>query len=129
MSEDDPFDDISKLRVSPAFIEAVPVSAPVTPTKILKRRKNFIMLPMAWYDRLIECGGGTYKTAIHILYLDWKNNGKAFTLANGMLGYDGVSRWTKYRALANLKRLGLITVEQEPRKSPTIHVHLVPKEI
>jgi hypothetical protein len=129
MSEDDPFDDISKLRVSPELLGTVQASAPATPTKIRKRQEHFIKLPMAWYDRLTECSEKTYKTAIHVLYLDWKNDHKAFKLANGMLQYDGVSRWTKSRALTSLVRLGLVTVEQEPRKSPIVHVHLVPKDL
>ena len=98
-----------------------------TPAKILKRRKDFVIVPMAWDERLTGCTGHVYKIAIRVLYLHWKHHGKPFLLPNGMLLYDGVSRYSKYRALPKLERLGLITVERRRKKSPTIHVHLEPK--
>jgi hypothetical protein len=48
----------------------------------------------------------TYKVAAQILYQYWKNNGEAFTLGNSAL--NGVSRWQKSRALAELEAFGLI---------------------
>jgi len=56
-------------------------------------------------------------------YLHWKSRGKPFKLANGMLVYDGISHDSKYRALKDLERRGLITVEWRPKRSPIIHVH------
>jgi hypothetical protein len=119
----DPFDEISRTPLAP--IATVPAS---TPAKVRKRREHFIMVPIAWDDRLTGCTGRTYKIANRVLYLHWKNNGKPFQLANGMLKYDGVDRQAKWRALAVLERLGLISVDRRSRKSPTIHVHLNPKE-
>jgi hypothetical protein len=58
-----------------------------------------------------------------LLYLDWKNEGKPFKLANGMLAYDGISRYSKRRALEELEQRSLITVERRQGKSPVIHVH------
>jgi hypothetical protein len=44
-------------------------------------------------------------------------------LPNGALKYDGIGRFAKYRALAELEIRGLITVERRRRgKSPIIHV-------
>jgi uncharacterized membrane protein len=43
-------------------------------------------------------------------------------LANGMLKYDGVSRDSKYDAINDLERRGLIRVERRARKSPIIHL-------
>jgi hypothetical protein len=100
-----------------------------TPTKILKRREHFIMVPVAWDDRLTGCTGHTYKIANRVLYLNWKNNNKPFLLANSMLKYDGISRYTKWRTLATLERLGLVSVDRRSGKSSSIHVHLEPKEM
>ena len=44
-------------------------------------------------------------------------------LANGMLKIDGVSRASKWRALAELERRGLISIERRSRKSPLITVN------
>ena len=44
-------------------------------------------------------------------------------VANGMLVYDGISHDSKYRALKDLERRGLITVEWRPKRSPIVHVH------
>jgi hypothetical protein len=116
-------DDIwDKLRIDPAKIAAPPV-----PAKIRKRREQFVKLPMTWYEKIsrpaLRCRF-TCLVAWYLLYLNWKNRGKPFKLANGMLNYDGLSRDSKMRALRDLERRGLITVERRSRKSPIIHVHI-----
>jgi hypothetical protein len=120
--KDDPFDKILSEVLDNPPMPAVRVG---TPTKIRKRRENFVILPIIWWERLATCKSHhTYHIAIYLLHLHWKNFGKPFTMANGMLGYDGVSRQTKWRALSVLERLGLITIERRHRKSPVIHVCL-----
>jgi hypothetical protein len=123
MSEDDPFDDINKLRVPPELL----TSHPRTPRKILKRQENFIMMPMWWWERLADCQSGhTYRVALFLLHLDWRNDRKPFKLANGMLDYDDVSRSTKWRTIRRLEKLGLITIKCRLKKSPVICVRLEP---
>jgi hypothetical protein len=124
MNRKDPFDDLENLRLPPMPEVRIGTSA-----KIQKRRRNFIVVPVAWDDRLTGCTGHTYKIANRVLYLHWKNRGQPFRLPNGMLRYDGVTRYSKWRALTTLERLGLITVKRQPKKSPTIHVHLEPKNL
>jgi hypothetical protein len=117
---DDPFDDIKKLRHDPAEFKQPPV-----PTKIKKRLKAFGRVPMTWHEAL-KAGqpatGLTVLIAIYLCYLDFEEHGKPFTLANGMLEYDGISRQTKWRALRELERRGLITIECRRSKSPVIHM-------
>lgn len=113
--KDDPFDDLENLRLPPGTEARIG-----TPAKIQKRRKDFIMVPVAWDDRLTGCTGHTYKIANRVLYLHWKNRGRPFRLANGMLKYDGVSRYAKWRALARLEQLGLISIKRGSGKSPNI---------
>jgi len=57
---------------------------------------------------------------VRVLHLDWENKGQPFKLPNGLLKIDGVSPQSKRRALRELARLGLISVEWRPRKSPIV---------
>ena len=47
----------------------------------------------------------------HLMFLNWKSPGRTIYLANGALSEKGVSRFAKYRALASLKKLGLIRLK------------------
>jgi hypothetical protein len=114
--------DPTRLRIDPATFKV-----PHVPAKIRKRREQFVMLPMWWYENLaapVPACRCTCLVAWHLLHLNWKSRGQPFKLANGMLEYDGVGRHSKWRALEELDRRGLITVERRQRKSPTIHVHV-----
>ena len=62
------------------------------PAKIRKRREQFVMLPMAWFDRLKGATGQTHRVALYLLHLNWKGKGAPIKLTNGMLERDGVSR-------------------------------------
>jgi hypothetical protein len=121
----DPFDP-ANLQLSPEQLETITATKCVgTPIKIQKRRKNFIMFPMWWYEKLQTCKSAkTVLLAVYLLHLDWKHKAKPFTLANGMLEYDGISRQSKWRALRTLERLGLIVVECRNNKSPVIYIQL-----
>ena len=94
----------------------------VVPRKIQKRRKQFVMVPCTWVERLADAPGQTWHLATLLLYTHWKGKGEPIKLANGMLKIDGVPRRSKWRALRDLERLGLITLECRPRRSPIIHV-------
>jgi hypothetical protein len=123
MTKTDPFDP-ANWQLDPATI---PAPSPV-PAKIKKRRQQFVMVPMWWYEKLanpVPACRATCLIAMHLLHLDWKNLEKPFKLANGMLEYDGISRFSKYRALKDLERRGLISVDWRGKKSPIIHVHVL----
>jgi hypothetical protein len=114
-------DDLSKLRIDPNDPQ---FQALYVPTRIRKRRKDFAMLPMSWYDTLANpvAPGSAVLVAWHLCHLCWKSHGKPFKLPNGMLRHDGISRQSKWRALAELDRRGLITTERRAKKSPIIHL-------
>jgi len=118
MRDDDPFDDIETLRLSPDQLRTV------TPKKILKRRGHFIGVPFNWLERLNGASGKTYSLALHLLYRHWKAKGRPFAVANGMLQIDGISPTSKLRALAELEARGLVSVERRPLKSPIVTVHV-----
>jgi hypothetical protein len=93
----------------------------VVPKKIRQRRQQFVKMPWTWLERLAQSrSANTYRVAVTLLYLHWKANGEPIKLANGMLAIDGVSRFAKYRALAELEQSGLITVTRRNGKSPIV---------
>ena len=112
---DDPFAELKRHRLTPEM-------RAVVPRKIQKRRRHFIMVPLTWVERLIGATGQTYRVALLLLYMSWKNRGAPTKLPNGMLRIDGISRQSKWRALGDLEQRGLITVERRPRRSPTVRL-------
>jgi hypothetical protein len=124
-AEDDPFADLEKLRLRPEHYQAHTSRAgekwAAIPLKVQRRRQHFVKVPWAWVERLAEARYvATYRLALYVLYRHWRANGKPFTLANGDLKMGNTSRWQKWRALAELEKLGLITVKKRRRKSPRI---------
>ena len=115
MSDDDIW---NKLRIDPAKL-----AAPYIPTKIGKRREQFVKLPLRWYEKLAnpppKCRC-TCLVAMYVLHQHWKGEAKPFKLANGMLEYDGISHDSKTRALKELEQRGLVAVDWRDRKSPII---------
>jgi hypothetical protein len=121
---DDPFDDIDKLRLKPDGPQA---KAPYVPARIRKQRRQFIMVPWMWLEKLAKApmaNGAAHQVAWHLLYSHFKSRGKPFRLPNGWLRYNGIDRWTKWRCLNDLERRGLILIERRNRKSPVIRVLL-----
>jgi hypothetical protein len=97
------------------------------PNRIKKRRERFAKVDLRWIAPLDKCASATantYRVAIHLLDACFQARGKPVTVPNGWLKELGVSRFAKYRALVLLERLGMITVEKRPRKSPIVTVNL-----
>jgi len=116
---DDPYADLKRHRAPPEMLANVVL----VPPKIQKRRQQFVKVPWAWIERLVEARHiATYRVALHVLYRHWKNGGLPFTLSNAAIADEGVSRWRKWEALGELEQLGLITVERRKRRSPRITV-------
>ena len=92
-------------------------------TKRLKKRENiFIRAPFIWWEKLSRYQGQIMAVALYMIHLDWKAQGRPVKLANGALDLYGIGRRTKWRALAELERLGLISVERRVGKSPIIRI-------
>jgi hypothetical protein len=91
--------------------------------KTKRRREDFIMIPEIWERRLAKVKYiSTYRVALHVLMRNFETHGKPFTLSNGALALENVSRWEKPRALAELEEAGLIAIERRNRKTPRITV-------
>jgi hypothetical protein len=95
----------------------------LVPSSIVpKKAKHFIRVPIAWADRLDDAVGQTYRVALRLLYLHWQQHGGPVRLGNMMLKLEGTSRQSKWRALRDLERRGLVELETCPRKSPIVRL-------
>jgi len=81
-----------------------------------------VKMPWTWVERLANVSGKTWLLAAFLQYRHWQGKGGPIKLANGMLQIDGISRRTKWRALGELERLGLIAVERRNSRSPIIRL-------
>jgi hypothetical protein len=85
-----------------------------------KREDHFIQVPLLWLEKLDGASGQTYRLALHLAYLSWREKGGTIVLSNASARSVGVSRRTKWRALRELERRGLVHIEQQPNNSPKI---------
>src|SRR5262245_59428683 len=91
------------------------------PAKSKKWRRQFIKVPWAWAERLRKAKRvSTYRLAHMLLYEHWRRGGQVVQLSNVAAKCEGLTRRSKWRALSELERLGLVEVERRPRKSPRI---------
>ena len=121
-----PFDP-ERLRLPDELIAEHKVSVS---KKEKKRRKGFTIIPGWWQERLTKAQNlSTYRVALHILRRHWEKGGGPFTLSNMALALENVSRWQKWRALDELERLGLVTVERCRRKAPLIAANVEPPSV
>jgi hypothetical protein len=122
---DDPHADVKQHRLTPetlAFINAAQRPA-FAPGKIRRKRQKFVQVPGEWVDRLQGASGRTYELALHLLWLNWRYNGAEIRLSNKSLK-GRVHRRTKSRALVDLERRGLVSVNHRERRNPTVRVNL-----
>jgi hypothetical protein len=94
-------------------------SAPVKRKKI----EPFVKVPLWWIAQAMKATNtGRALVCVELLYAAWKAKRSTFPLPNGRLARLGIKRETKRRALRDLERAGLITVERPPRKTPLINL-------
>jgi hypothetical protein len=113
--------DLENLRLSADIVLS---SRAVEPRKLEKRRKHFVKLPWTWAEALSGASGKTWELVVQLLYLHWKGKGAPIKLANGMLENDGIDRFAKWRALKELERRGLVTIERRHARSPLITLNV-----
>jgi hypothetical protein len=90
-----------------------------------KRRPPFVMVPLAWIERLRmpKCRA-SWPIALELLRRDLKHRGQAIPLPNGQLEAKfNITRQRKWDALRELERLGLVRIECRPRKSPLVTIY------
>jgi hypothetical protein len=83
---------------------------------------KFVKFPRMWQVCLKEqrANGATYRLALYLL--DRANFSETVPLRNGTLKKHGISRRSKWRALEQLRRPGLIAVEDRRGKVPLVRV-------
>ena len=112
-------------RRQPRFAEKIaerPVETPLLNSIRQQRKTKFAKVPLWWMEKLAHTrNAATLKIAWELLYRHWKAGAdKPVVLPN--VGLVGVSRRSKWRGLAELEKLGLITIERRSSKSPLITV-------
>ena len=94
---------------------------PANNSKRKEWQRNYTLLPRAWELRLLEAKRvSTYRLAIELLYLHWYGKGKPVTVSSKVAKAARLSDRSKWNALAELERLGLIEVNRKPRRSPRV---------
>jgi hypothetical protein len=85
------------------------------------RGPKFLKMPIVWIDRLNTAKlAVTFKVANHLLRKEYETHQPTIRLANIALVSIGITPHTKWRALAELERLGLVHIERHTRKSPVV---------
>jgi hypothetical protein len=114
----DHFSNLQTLRLPPGMVP----EKQAVPAKARKWRRHYALLPWNWIEKLAGVSGTTFMVAVVVRYLHWKEKGQPIKLANSELASLGVSRFSKWTALSDLERRGLITVERRPKRSPIVRV-------
>jgi hypothetical protein len=112
---------IEKLRVDPAQMQQIRLEQKRGNPKREGWQRICTVLPREWELRLLKAKRiSTYRLAIELLYLHWKGNGKPVTVSGKVAQAVKIAARSKWEALAELERLGLIEVDRSPRKSPRV---------
>ena len=112
----DPF-DLETLRVDPAKHK---------PTKSEKWRRHYVQIPWDWIEQLKPTKRScAYQLAYWLAYEHWRTGGRPIVLSNAALKEMGVARRSKWNALAELEKYGMVLVQRRPRKSPIVTVRFL----
>ena len=111
---------IEKLRVDPALMQQI-LDQHARKSKRNGWQRNYTLVPREWELRLLEAKRiSTYRLAHEILYLHWYGKGKPVTVSGEVARAVKISARSKWEALTELERLGLIEVDRKPRRSPRV---------
>jgi hypothetical protein len=81
----------------------------------------FVQVPLWWIEQATRATRTPQAmVCIWLLYLSWQAKSMTFPLPNDRLAKRGADKRVKRRALANLEKAGLITVERRRGKTPII---------
>lgn len=87
-----------------------------------ERSAGFIKgpLPLDWMQKAAQMPGKTLQVGLTLWYLSGLQRSKTVKLASKQLAAMGVSRDAKYESLERLRAAGLIAVQQQPGRAPTV---------
>jgi hypothetical protein len=111
--------DPEKFRIAPEQ-----QSGAASKPKRRRQGEKFVQVPELWREQLcrIRAHGATYRVALHLLHEVWWTKNNIVKLTNVALAKVGVGREGKATALRELRKAGLIAVEQRPRRNPIVTV-------
>ena len=86
--------------------------------------KGFVIVPVIWWQALIrmQATGSTLWVALLLLDKARRAPYPLVKLSNVAAKAVGVSRSSKARAISELRKAGLIIVQDRPRRSPIVKV-------
>jgi hypothetical protein len=85
------------------------------------KKDAFVKVPLWWAEQACQATRTPQAMVwLWLLHLSWKAHSPTFKLPNGRLAGYGVKRSSKTRALHKLETAGLIQVDREHGKSPTV---------
>ena len=124
MRDEENFDP-EKFRIPPEQQSEIGPAEPKP--KRHRQRGKFVQVPELWREQLctIRAHGSTYRVAMHLLHEAWRTGNRVVKLTNVALTEVGVGREGKAIALRELRKTGLIAVEQRPRRNPIVTVRFV----
>src|SRR5262245_58210201 len=110
--------DPAKLHLDPAGWK-VPEKKVDLPTVQDRRARRFIApMPLTWFLTACRLPGKAPVLAVVIWHLARLKKSDTFVLTQASLNQFGISRQAKYKALAALESVGLISVRRRGRKNP-----------
>ena len=122
MDDQDDF-SVENLRVDSALVQQI-LEQQARKSKRKGWQRVCTLVPRAWELRLLEAKRvSTYRLAIELLYLHWYGKGKPVAVTGKAAKAARLSDRSKWNALAELERLGLIEVDRRPRRSPRVVLH------
>ena len=119
MTDDHDDIGIGGLRVDPAPMQQVLREQQARKSKRKEWQRHCTVIPRAWELRLLQAKRiSSYCLAIELLYLHWYGKGKPVAVSSKVAKAAKLSARSKWNALNELVRLGLIEMDRKPRKSP-----------
>ena len=83
------------------------------------RKGHFVMVPLEWVHRLESATAATWRVAL-TCYTRVSKIAAIRSDCRTVPGIGWVTPGQKWRALAELEKLGLVSAEKRPRKSPNV---------
>lgn len=104
------------LRTCTPYVKGVPVST--------QRKEKFIKGPISWQwiTTAGQLSGSALKVGLILWFLAGLNRSRTVKLSNRYLDEFGLHRTSKYKAIKDLEKAGLVSVAEGVGKSPTVTI-------
>jgi hypothetical protein len=107
---------IRKLVFDPASGSFVPAMSQPASLRYLRGP-----LPLDWLETALVLPGQAINVGLAIWFTAGvRKSQRDLSVSNELVAQFGVTRWSKYRALAQLKRAGLIAIKQTGKSAPRV---------